>query len=239
MGMKIIPVTDKKTRKEFLDVARRIYRGDDTWVCPLDKEINAVFEPSSNIFFRYGDAMRWILKDPQTWLAGCIAAFINRKANELVDQSVGGIGFFECVNDGKAVNLLFSTARNWLSRVPGGLIVTSILGEAGMAAAIGTSSACIVAVGKIAEPEFKKFGYDKAFAMGGMCCGGILGPLIPPSAGMIIYAVLSEVSLGHLFIAGIIPGILCAVMLASVAIIMCRRNPSLSISSTAGEECIS
>ena len=122
---------------------------------------------------------------------------------------------------------LYDTARSWLSRVPGGLIVTSILGEAGMAAAIGTSSACIVAVGKVAEPEFEKFGYDKALAMGGLCCGGVLGPLIPPSAGMIIYGVLGEVSIGHLFIAGIVPGIILAIMLSAVPIILCSRNPSL------------
>ena len=78
---------------------------------------------------------------------------------------------------------LYGAARNWLSRVPGGLIVTSILGEAGMAAAIGTSSACIVAVGKVAEPEFERYGYNKALAMGGLCCGGVLGPLIPPAPG--------------------------------------------------------
>jgi C4-dicarboxylate transporter DctM subunit len=122
---------------------------------------------------------------------------------------------------------LYDAARSWLSRVPGGLIVASIMGEAAMAAAVGTSSACIVAVGKVAEPEFERFGYNKALAMGGLCCGGVLGPLIPPSAGMIIYGVLGEVSIGHLFIAGIIPGIVLAFMLAAVPIIWCSRNPSL------------
>ena len=122
---------------------------------------------------------------------------------------------------------IYNAARSWLSRVPGGLIVTSIFGEAAMAAAIGTSTATILAVGKVAEPEFKRYGYDKALAMGGLCCGGVLGPLIPPSAGFIIYGVLGEVSIGHLFIAGIIPGVLLAFMLASVAIIICTRNPAL------------
>jgi len=122
---------------------------------------------------------------------------------------------------------IYEAARSWLSRVPGGLIVTSIWGEAAMAAAIGTSTACILAVGKVAEPEFKRYGYDKGLAMGGLCCGGVLGPLIPPSAGMIIYGVLSETSIAHLFIAGMIPGILLAFMLAAVAIIICSRNPAL------------
>jgi C4-dicarboxylate transporter DctM subunit len=122
---------------------------------------------------------------------------------------------------------IYEAARNWLSRIPGGLIVTSIWGEAAMAAAIGTSTATILAVGKVAEPEFKRYGYDKGLAMGGLCCGGVLGPLIPPSAGMIIYGVLSETSIGHLFMAGMVPGVLLALMLGAVAVIICWRNPKL------------
>ncbi|MBN1630546.1 MAG: TRAP transporter large permease, partial [Thermoleophilia bacterium] len=118
-------------------------------------------------------------------------------------------------------------ARCWLSRVPGGLIVTSIFGEAVMASAIGTSTACILAVGKVAEPEFRKYGYDQGLAMGGLCCGGVLGPLIPPSAGFIIYGVLAEASIGHLFMAGIVPGLLLACMLAATAITICWRRPHL------------
>jgi C4-dicarboxylate transporter DctM subunit len=122
---------------------------------------------------------------------------------------------------------IYAAARNWLSRIPGGLIVTSIWGEAAMAAAIGTSTATILAVGKVAEPEFSRYGYDKGLAMGGLCCGGVLGPLIPPSAGMIIYGVLSETSIGHLFMAGMVPGVLLALMLAAVAVVICWRNPRL------------
>ena len=80
--MNIIPVTDKRTRKEFLDVARHIYSGDDTWVCPLDNEIKAIFDPDINIFFRHGEATRWIIRDSDNTLIGRIAAFINRKAND-------------------------------------------------------------------------------------------------------------------------------------------------------------
>ncbi len=122
---------------------------------------------------------------------------------------------------------IYGAARNWLSRVPGGLIVTSIFGEAAMASAIGTSSACILAVGKVAEPEFKKYGYDQGLAMGGLCCGGVLGPLIPPSAGFIIYGVLAEASIGRLFMAGIIPGALLAIMLAATAVTICWRRRDL------------
>ncbi len=113
--MNIIPVTDKKTRKEFLDVARHIYRRHDTWVCPLDIEIDAIFDPGINIFYKHGEATRWILRDSGKALIGRIAAFINHKANELHDQPTGGVGFFECIDDEKAAFLLFDTARNWLA----------------------------------------------------------------------------------------------------------------------------
>jgi C4-dicarboxylate transporter DctM subunit len=122
---------------------------------------------------------------------------------------------------------LYRAARNWLARLPGGLISASILGEAGMAAALGASAPTIIAVGKVAAPEFERYGYNKGFSLGALVCGGVLGPLIPPSATMIIYSVLTNVSLGRLFIAGIIPGIILALMLAALPVILCIRNPQL------------
>ena len=122
---------------------------------------------------------------------------------------------------------LYRAARNWLSRLPGGLISASILGEAGMAAALGASAPTIIAVGKVAAPEFERYGYNKGFSIGALACGGVLGPLIPPSATMIIYSVLTNVSLGRLFIAGIIPGIILALLLGSLPIVLCARNPKL------------
>ena len=122
---------------------------------------------------------------------------------------------------------LYRAARNWLSRLPGGLISASILGEAGMAAALGASAPTIIAVGKVAAPEFERYGYNKGFSIGALACGGVLGPLIPPSATMIIYSVLTNVSLGRLFIAGIIPGIILALLLGVLPVILCTRNPSL------------
>jgi C4-dicarboxylate transporter DctM subunit len=122
---------------------------------------------------------------------------------------------------------LYYAARNWLSDIPGGLVVASIFGEAVIAAALGASAPTILAVGKIAEPEFERYGYNKAFAVAALVCGGALGPLIPPSATMIIYAVIANVAVGRLFIAGIIPGIIMALMLAGTTMTMCMLNPSL------------
>ena len=122
---------------------------------------------------------------------------------------------------------MYMLARKWFSRIPGGLISASIFGEAAIAATVGVSGAAILTVGKIADVEFKKYSYDRGFALGGLLCGGILGPLIPPSAPLIIYGITSNTSVGHLLVAGIVPGILLAVMLAIVPTIFCLRNPKL------------
>jgi C4-dicarboxylate transporter DctM subunit len=122
---------------------------------------------------------------------------------------------------------LYKVARNWVSGLPGALISASILGEALLAATVGVSGAAIVALGKVAEPEFIRYGYDRNLSLGGLMCGGVLGPLIPPSTPFIIYGVIANVSVGHLLIAGILPGIILAVMLATVPLVICWRNPKL------------
>ncbi len=122
---------------------------------------------------------------------------------------------------------LYKVARNWLSGFPGSLVSASIVGEALVASTVGVSGAAIVALGKVAEPEFKRYGYDRSLALGGLMCGGVLGPLIPPSTPLIIYGVIANVSIGHLLIAGILPGAVLAVMLVLVPLIICWRNPKL------------
>lgn len=122
---------------------------------------------------------------------------------------------------------LFGAASKWLSRVPGGLVAASVVGEAAMAAIMGHSGGCIITVGKVAVPQYEKFGYNRGFSLGALCCGGVLGPLIPPSTTMIVLTLFAEVSLGRLFIGGIIPGIILTMMLAGTAIFMCWRNPKL------------
>jgi C4-dicarboxylate transporter DctM subunit len=121
---------------------------------------------------------------------------------------------------------LFDATSKWLSRVPGGLIASGIVGEAIMAAVIGTSSATIVVVGKTAVPAFEKYGYNRKMGLGALLAGGVLGPLIPPSSTMIIYGVLAELSIGQLFIAGIVPGIILMTMLAVPTILWCWWKPS-------------
>lgn len=108
-------VDDYHSAREFLEVARELYKNDPFWVCPLDRDINAVFDPAKNIFHSHGSCSRWIVKTDDGKLIARIAAFINENKAYKTDQPVGGIGFFECVNDPEVSELLFETARKWLT----------------------------------------------------------------------------------------------------------------------------
>lgn len=112
--MIIKEVSDNRSAREFLDVAREIYKDDKYWVCPLDKDVEAVFDPKRNDFHNHGSCTRWILKSSDGKLIGRIAAFINENKAYQPEQPTGGIGFFECINDMKAAELLFDTAQAWL-----------------------------------------------------------------------------------------------------------------------------
>ena len=112
--MTILEVKNKHAKKAFLDVPRIIYREDDTWVCPFDKEINSIFDPKKNVYFQHGEASRWLLYDDLGKLIGRVAAFIDRNSCEKHDQSTGGMGFFECIHNQEAAKLLLDTAREWL-----------------------------------------------------------------------------------------------------------------------------
>jgi GNAT superfamily N-acetyltransferase len=112
--MRITRVTDKKTRKRFLDTARIIYKNDNVWACPFDNEIEAIFDPGKNPYYKHGEAERWILEDNENILIGRIAAFIDNKLALSYDQPTGGMGFFECINDKPSAFMLFDTAKEWL-----------------------------------------------------------------------------------------------------------------------------
>lgn len=113
--MQIIPVTNQSTALDFIKTAVVLHKNDPNWIRPLDKDINDVFDKSKNKAFRFGEVTRWFLKDDQGKLIGRIAAFINKKyKNKNDDVPVGGMGFFECINDQEAADLLFDNAKHWL-----------------------------------------------------------------------------------------------------------------------------
>ncbi|MDF3076614.1 MAG: family N-acetyltransferase [Sphingobacteriaceae bacterium] len=112
--MLIEEVGSRKSQQEFLDVARVIYKNDPNWVCPLDDMVAAVFDPKKNNFHSHGSSKRWILRDDSGALIGRIGAFVNELKAYTYEQPTGGIGFFECINDYAAAELLFNTAKDWL-----------------------------------------------------------------------------------------------------------------------------
>jgi tripartite ATP-independent transporter DctM subunit len=123
---------------------------------------------------------------------------------------------------------LFDTASKWLGRLRGGLAMSSVAGCAGFSAVCGDSLATAVTMGTIAVPEMKKKNYDMRLATGCVAAGGTLGILIPPSVGFIFYAIVTEESIGRLFIAGLIPGILLAGLFMASIYISALRNPEIA-----------
>ena len=110
-------VSDKISEKEFIKVPLIIYRNDSNFIRPLDKDINDAFDPKKNKTFRFGECIRWILKDDNDNLIGRIAAFVDKKyKNKGDEQPTGGIGFFECINNQQAADMLFDVAKSWLMK---------------------------------------------------------------------------------------------------------------------------
>jgi len=115
--MTLIEVNDKKTKQQFLDFPKQLYKNDENWTCILDAEIESIFDPKHNSCFNHGDAIRWILVDDNNKTIGRIAAFYDTQKAYVAGhgQSTGGIGFFESINNQEAANTLFEAAKNWLT----------------------------------------------------------------------------------------------------------------------------
>lgn len=113
--MHLFPVLDTASAKEFLKVPLIIYKDDPNFIQPLDKDINDVFDPKKNKAFRFGECTRWVLKDEEGNLIGRTAAFVYKKyKNKGDEQKTGGIGFFECINNQEAADMLFDVSKHWL-----------------------------------------------------------------------------------------------------------------------------
>jgi tripartite ATP-independent transporter DctM subunit len=107
---------------------------------------------------------------------------------------------------------LYNAAYAWVGHVRGGLASATIIACACFASLCGSAAASAVTMGRVALPEMKRFKYDDALATGTVASGGTLGFIFPPSAGLVIYAILTEQALGRLFLAGVIPGIILTIM---------------------------
>ena len=107
-------VRSEADRRSFLDMPVQIYKDDPNWIRPLDKDIEEVFDPEKNKFFKQGKCVRWLLKDNSGKTVGRVATFTNRKYKN--EQPTGGIGFFECIDDQDAADFLFDHCRDWLRK---------------------------------------------------------------------------------------------------------------------------
>ena len=107
---------------------------------------------------------------------------------------------------------LYEALERWLTRVPGGLVVSNLGACALFAAMSGSSPATCAAIGKMGIPEMRKRGYPDGVAAGSIAAGGTLGILIPPSVTMIVYGIATETSIGRLFLAGVLPGLMLVVL---------------------------
>lgn len=113
--MQITEVTNASLARDFIKVNIELNRLNPNYIRPLDKDVEEVFDPARNKLFRTGECIRWILQSDEGKLIGRIAAFVNKKYRNKGDQfPVGGTGFFDCINDQRAADMLFDVAKHWL-----------------------------------------------------------------------------------------------------------------------------
>src|SRR4030065_2010134 len=123
---------------------------------------------------------------------------------------------------------LFDAAYTVLGNLRGGLTMATVVACGFFAAICGSTSATAATIGKIALPEMKRYKYDDTLATGCLASAGTLGILIPPSTIFLVYGIMTEQSIGKLFVAGIIPGIILTFLFVITVALLCWRNPSLA-----------
>jgi C4-dicarboxylate transporter DctM subunit len=123
---------------------------------------------------------------------------------------------------------LYKAAYTLVGQLGGGLVMATVLASAGFSAICGSSPAAAATMGRIALPEMKKYHYHDGISTGAVAAAGSLGVLIPPSTVLIIYGILVEESIGKLFAAGILPGVVLTLLFMVTVFILCRRNPSVA-----------
>ncbi|MEK9662015.1 MAG: TRAP transporter large permease subunit, partial [Alphaproteobacteria bacterium] len=122
---------------------------------------------------------------------------------------------------------LYEAVHKWLGRMPGGLAITAVVSSAGFGAVTGVSAAAVATMGTMTMPEMKRYNYDDRLATGSLAISGTLAILIPPSVLLVFYGIWTETSIGRLFIAGIVPGLLLAAAFVLLIWVRCVINPAL------------
>ncbi|MDX5361464.1 MAG: TRAP transporter large permease [Alphaproteobacteria bacterium] len=131
----------------------------------------------------------------------------------------------ELLASSRITTLLFNTANKWVAHFPGGLAIAGIFTAAGLGAVSGSSTASTAAMSQSVTPELIRHGYSPRLAVGTIASAGTLAVMIPPSIILVIYGILTESSIGLLFVAGIVPGLLSVLFYVATVVIYVKRNP--------------
>ena len=122
---------------------------------------------------------------------------------------------------------LYDTSYKFVGHIPGGLAMATVLGAVAFKAVCGSTPATSATFATVAVPEMDRYGYDKSLSTGTVATVGTLGVLLPPSVALIIYGIITEQSIGRLFLAGIIPGLIVALVFFLTILIWCKMNPGI------------
>jgi tripartite ATP-independent transporter DctM subunit len=122
----------------------------------------------------------------------------------------------------------YDMIHKWVGHLPGGLTIATIFAAAAIGAVTGSSAAAVSTLCIIALPELNRYKYDPVMSCGAIASAGTLGIMIPPSIPMVLYGILTEQSIGKLFIGGIIPGILMAILFSAMVYVRAKRNPAIA-----------
>jgi tripartite ATP-independent transporter DctM subunit len=123
---------------------------------------------------------------------------------------------------------MFRAANKWVGHLPGGLAVATVFTSAGFGAVSGSSTAATATMARTVAPEAEKYGYDRGMIVGTVAAAGTLSIMIPPSVVLMVYGIITETSIGGLFIAGIVPGIITALSFAGITMAWASLNPNLA-----------
>lgn len=132
----------------------------------------------------------------------------------------------EVMNEGGITRRLFDAARAWLAWIPRSLAFVNLLTNLMLASILGSANAQIAVMSRVAVPEMEKSGYRRDYATALTAAAGLLGPIIPPSMFFIIFAVVAQVSIGSMFLGGIVPGLLLFAGIAAVILLLPKGSPS-------------
>ncbi len=169
------------------------------------------------------------------WVLGNTSAALNMMSMNLFDifnnYNLTVIPLFVLMGQiafhGGISRRLFSAAYHWLGPLPGGLAMATVGACAAFGAICGSGPATTATMSLVALPEMKRYGYSMELGTGTVAAGGTLGMMIPPSVVFIVYAILTEQSIGKLFVSGIVPGLVMAVLFCVAIYIQCKRRPDL------------